>query len=121
MCDEGLPVLLGCGEVECLLVDAGTQREELGFGFGGDEGIELLAGLGGWARIECAQTGKVHDAVERGLDRGAGDGGLQPWFELGAGGECSGADQSSGDEDALMGRRQSAPPASRRCGRCLPP
>ena len=154
MRDKGLPVVVGGGEVERLLVDVGAEGEEFGFGLGGDEGVELGAGLSGWARIERAQAGEVHGAVEGGFNSGAGDGGLEPGFELGAGGERSEGEGEDGDAEErggekaagkrgdmdsvgvlrlraarsaqddrdffVRGGRQCAPPASRRCGRCLP-
>jgi len=51
----GLPVGLGGGEVEGLLVGVGAEGVELGVGGSfGEEGGELGAGFGGWARVEGA-------------------------------------------------------------------
>jgi hypothetical protein len=96
--DVVLPVCFSGGELERLLVGLGAKGVELWIGgIFGDERGELGEGLGGWARVEGAQTRDVHEAVEGGLDGRSADDLLHPRRKVGMGlNSGSGEDYSGG-------------------------
>src|ERR1700679_919026 len=80
----GLPVCLGGSEVECLLVGLGAKSVELRIGgvLGNQRG-DLGASLGRWSRVQGTQTRKIHQAIERRLNRGVADDLLHPCGKIG--------------------------------------